>query len=59
MFWDEAINTSGYTQNRSIIMKRHGMTAYELLKGRTKLYLIISCFWVCLLYLKSEVKADD
>ena len=33
-FWDEAVNTSCYTQNRSIIVKRHGKNTYELLKGR-------------------------
>ena len=34
-FWAEAVNTACYTQNRSIIVKRHGKTAYEVLKGRT------------------------
>ncbi|XP_023730984.1 uncharacterized protein LOC111878708 [Lactuca sativa] len=33
-FWDEAVNITCYTQNRSIIVKCHGKTTYELLKGR-------------------------
>nr|KAJ0214070.1 hypothetical protein LSAT_V11C400201610 [Lactuca sativa] len=33
-FWAEAVNTTCYTQNCSIIIKRHGKTAYEMLKGR-------------------------
>ena len=33
-FWAEAVNTACYTQNRSIIVKRHGKTSYEMLKGR-------------------------
>ena len=28
-FWAEAVNTACYTQNRSIIVKKHGKTAYE------------------------------
>nr|GEY42497.1 hypothetical protein [Tanacetum cinerariifolium] len=34
-FWGEAINTSCYTQNRSIIMKRHRKTAYDVFRGRS------------------------
>nr|GEV98839.1 retrovirus-related Pol polyprotein from transposon TNT 1-94 [Tanacetum cinerariifolium] len=37
-FYDEkgeAINTSCYTQNRSIIVKRHRKTAYDVFRGRT------------------------
>ncbi|GJS38593.1 retrovirus-related pol polyprotein from transposon TNT 1-94 [Tanacetum coccineum] len=30
-FWAEAVNTACYTQNRSIIVKRHNKTSYELL----------------------------
>lgn len=33
-FWVEAINTTCYTQNQSIIVKRDGKTSYELIKGR-------------------------
>ncbi|GJS50924.1 retrovirus-related pol polyprotein from transposon TNT 1-94 [Tanacetum coccineum] len=33
-FWGEAINTACYTQNRSIIVKRHGKTAYDVFRGR-------------------------
>ncbi|GKB12217.1 retrovirus-related pol polyprotein from transposon TNT 1-94 [Tanacetum coccineum] len=34
-FWEEAVNTACYTQNRSIILKRHGKTAYDVFKGRS------------------------
>ncbi|GKF17321.1 retrovirus-related pol polyprotein from transposon TNT 1-94 [Tanacetum coccineum] len=34
-FWGEAVNTTYYTQNRSIIVKRHGKTAYDMFKGRS------------------------
>ncbi|GJW04083.1 retrovirus-related pol polyprotein from transposon TNT 1-94 [Tanacetum coccineum] len=33
-FWGEAVNTACYTQNRSIIVKRHGKTAYDVFRGR-------------------------
>ncbi|GJR81206.1 retrovirus-related pol polyprotein from transposon TNT 1-94 [Tanacetum coccineum] len=32
--WAEAVSTACYTQNRSIIHKRHNKTPYELLRGR-------------------------
>ncbi|GKA14806.1 retrovirus-related pol polyprotein from transposon TNT 1-94 [Tanacetum coccineum] len=34
-FWREAVNTACYTQNRSIIVKRHGKTAYDVFRGRS------------------------
>ncbi|KAI3685795.1 hypothetical protein L6452_35053 [Arctium lappa] len=33
-FWAEAVNTACFTQNRSLIVKRFGKTAYELFHGR-------------------------
>ncbi|GJT93319.1 retrovirus-related pol polyprotein from transposon TNT 1-94 [Tanacetum coccineum] len=33
-FWGEAINTACYTQNRSIIVKRHRKIAYDVFRGR-------------------------
>ena len=33
-FWAEAVNTACFTQNRSLIVKRHDKTAYEVLRGR-------------------------
>lgn len=33
-FWVEELKTACYTQNKSIILKHHVKTAYELLKGR-------------------------
>lgn len=32
-FWTEAVKTTCYTQNRSIIVKRHNKTPYEIFKG--------------------------
>ncbi|GJV12034.1 retrovirus-related pol polyprotein from transposon TNT 1-94 [Tanacetum coccineum] len=34
-FWGEAVNTACYTQNRSIIVKKHGKTAYDVFRGRS------------------------
>ncbi|GJX12775.1 retrovirus-related pol polyprotein from transposon TNT 1-94 [Tanacetum coccineum] len=34
-FWGEAINTSCFTQNRSIIVKQHGKTSYDMFRGRS------------------------
>lgn len=31
-FWAEAVNTACFTQNKSIIVKRHNKTAYEILR---------------------------
>ncbi|GKA35960.1 retrovirus-related pol polyprotein from transposon TNT 1-94 [Tanacetum coccineum] len=40
----EAVNTACYIQNRSIIVKRHVKTAYDVFKGRS---LYISYFYMC------------
>nr|GEY90154.1 retrovirus-related Pol polyprotein from transposon TNT 1-94 [Tanacetum cinerariifolium] len=42
-FWGEAVNTACYTQNKSIIVKRHVKTAYNVFRGRS---LDISYFYV-------------
>ncbi|GKC49589.1 retrovirus-related pol polyprotein from transposon TNT 1-94 [Tanacetum coccineum] len=34
-FWGEAVNTACYTQNRSIIVKRHRKTAYDVFRERS------------------------
>ncbi|GJV97554.1 retrovirus-related pol polyprotein from transposon TNT 1-94 [Tanacetum coccineum] len=34
-FWGEAVNTACYTQNRSIIVNRHGKIAYDVFRGRS------------------------
>ncbi|GJV50193.1 retrovirus-related pol polyprotein from transposon TNT 1-94 [Tanacetum coccineum] len=34
-FWIKAINTACFTQNRSIIVKRYGKTAYDVFRGRS------------------------
>lgn len=34
-FWKEAINTTCYTQNRNLLIKRHGKTPYEVWKDKT------------------------
>jgi len=33
-FWAEAVSTACYTQNRSVYVKRHKKTAYEVLRNR-------------------------
>ncbi|GKE76551.1 retrovirus-related pol polyprotein from transposon TNT 1-94, partial [Tanacetum coccineum] len=33
-FWREAVNTACNTQNRSIIVKRHGKNSYDVFRGR-------------------------
>nr|GEW45968.1 hypothetical protein [Tanacetum cinerariifolium] len=65
-FWGEAVNTACYTQNRSIIVKRHGKTACDVFRGRSS---DISYFYVfgCHVYIhnhrdhlgKFDEKADD
>nr|GEW05918.1 hypothetical protein [Tanacetum cinerariifolium] len=35
LFWDEAVNTACYVQNRVLVTKPHNKTPYELLLGRT------------------------
>ncbi|GKA75751.1 retrovirus-related pol polyprotein from transposon TNT 1-94 [Tanacetum coccineum] len=34
-FWGKAVNTACYTHNRSIIVKRHGKTAYDVFRGKS------------------------
>nr|GEX08865.1 hypothetical protein [Tanacetum cinerariifolium] len=34
-FWGEAVNTACYIQNRSIIVKRHGKTSYDVFRERS------------------------
>nr|GEU91449.1 retrovirus-related Pol polyprotein from transposon TNT 1-94 [Tanacetum cinerariifolium] len=65
-FWEEAINTACYTQNRSIIVKRHGKTLYDVFRGSS---LDISYFYMfgCPAHIhnhrdhlgKFDEKADD
>nr|KAJ0223843.1 hypothetical protein LSAT_V11C200065320 [Lactuca sativa] len=64
-FWAEAVNTTCYTQNRSLIHRIHKKTPYEMLKGRKP---DVSFFHVfgCICYIlnqhdprsKFEPKAD-
>ncbi|GKC32768.1 retrovirus-related pol polyprotein from transposon TNT 1-94, partial [Tanacetum coccineum] len=65
-FWTEAVRTACYTQNRSIIVKRHNKTPYEIFRERIP---NISYFHVfgCLVFIhnhkdylgKFDAKADD
>ncbi|GJV52315.1 retrovirus-related pol polyprotein from transposon TNT 1-94 [Tanacetum coccineum] len=62
----EAVNTACFTQNRSIIVKRHGKTSYDVFRGRSP---DISYFYVfrCPVHIhnhrdhlgKFDEKADD
>ncbi|GJU61115.1 retrovirus-related pol polyprotein from transposon TNT 1-94 [Tanacetum coccineum] len=66
IFWGEAVNTACYTQNRSIIVKRHGKIAYDVFRGRSP---DISYFYVfgCPVHIhnhrdhlgKFDAKVDD
>ncbi|KAI3745848.1 hypothetical protein L6452_08259 [Arctium lappa] len=65
-FWAEAVNTSCFTQNRSLIVKRFGKTAYELFHGRKPSISFLHIFGCqCfILYNKDQLgkfdpKADD
>nr|GEX28249.1 retrovirus-related Pol polyprotein from transposon TNT 1-94 [Tanacetum cinerariifolium] len=65
-FWGETANIACYTQNRSIIVKRHEKTSYDVFRGRS---LNISYFYVfgCHVHIHSHMdhlgkfneKADD
>ncbi|GKB81463.1 retrovirus-related pol polyprotein from transposon TNT 1-94 [Tanacetum coccineum] len=65
-FWTDAVRIACYTQNRSIIFKRHDRTSYEIFRERI---LDISYFHVfrCLVFIhnhkdhlgKFDAKADD
>nr|GEX96732.1 hypothetical protein [Tanacetum cinerariifolium] len=65
-FWGKALNDTCYTQNRSIIVKRHKKTAYEVFRGRAP---DISYFYVfgCPVHIHNHIdhlrkfneKADD
>ncbi|GKB78175.1 retrovirus-related pol polyprotein from transposon TNT 1-94 [Tanacetum coccineum] len=65
-FWEEAINTASYTQNRSIIVKRHGKTTYDVFRGRFP-YISYSHVFGCHVHIhnlrdhlgKFDEKADD
>ncbi|GKC92201.1 retrovirus-related pol polyprotein from transposon TNT 1-94 [Tanacetum coccineum] len=65
-FWGEAVNTACYTQNKSIIVKRHGKTTYDVFKGRspdTSYFYVFGCPVHIHNYRdhlrKFDVKADD
>ncbi|GJZ74072.1 retrovirus-related pol polyprotein from transposon TNT 1-94 [Tanacetum coccineum] len=65
-FWGEAVNTACCTQNRSIIVKRHEKTSYNMFRGRSP---DISYFYMfgCLVHIhnhkdhlgKFDKKTDD
>ncbi|GJV44006.1 retrovirus-related pol polyprotein from transposon TNT 1-94 [Tanacetum coccineum] len=65
-FWIEAVRIACYTKNRSIIVKRHDKTPYEIFRERIP---DISCFYVfgCPIFIhnhkdhlgKFDAKADD
>ncbi|KAK8957907.1 hypothetical protein KSP39_PZI000068 [Platanthera zijinensis] len=66
-FWAEAVNTSNYVLNRSLIHKLKGKTPYELLKGKkpkVNYFKIFGC--ICFIHnndkkylAKFEAKADE
>ncbi|GKB89220.1 retrovirus-related pol polyprotein from transposon TNT 1-94, partial [Tanacetum coccineum] len=44
-FWGEAVNIARYTQNRSIIVKKHGKTSYDVFRGRSPDISLFLCVW--------------
>ncbi|GJZ92543.1 retrovirus-related pol polyprotein from transposon TNT 1-94 [Tanacetum coccineum] len=65
-FWTEAVRIACYTQNRSIIVKRHDKTPYEIFRERI-LYIIYFHLFGCHVFIhnhkdhlsKFDAKADD
>ncbi|KAI3718615.1 hypothetical protein L6452_19494 [Arctium lappa] len=65
-FWVEAVNTACFTQNRSIIVKRHNKTSYEVFYGRKSNISFLHVFG-CLCFIlndqehlgKFDPKADE
>ncbi|GJT21547.1 retrovirus-related pol polyprotein from transposon TNT 1-94 [Tanacetum coccineum] len=65
-YWTEVVTTVCYTQNRSIIVKRHLKTPYEIFRGRLPNISFLYVFG-CLIYIhnhkgyvgKFDEKADD
>ncbi|GJV68415.1 retrovirus-related pol polyprotein from transposon TNT 1-94 [Tanacetum coccineum] len=46
--WAEAVATTCYTQNRSMIRRRHGKTPYELLHKQNLSIYVSTCGWLTL-----------
>ncbi|GJY67967.1 ankyrin repeat-containing protein [Tanacetum coccineum] len=53
-FWGEAVNTACYTQNISIIVKRHGKTAYDVFRGRSRDISTSMCLGVLCIFTITE-----
>ena len=54
-FWAEAVNTACFTQNRSLIHRKHKKTPYEMLKGRkpdVSFFHVFGCICWVLIYFK-------
>ena len=51
-FWAEAINTTCYTQNRTLINKSVGNTPYFIMRGRKPTCKASTCVWQQMLYSK-------
>nr|GFA31559.1 putative ribonuclease H-like domain-containing protein [Tanacetum cinerariifolium] len=47
--WAEAVATTCFTHNRSIVRLRHGKIPYELMHGKQPDLLFFSCVWCSLL----------
>ncbi|GKC60258.1 retrovirus-related pol polyprotein from transposon TNT 1-94, partial [Tanacetum coccineum] len=55
-FWGEAVNIACYTQNRSIIVKKHVKTAYDVFRGRSP---DISYFYVGLAFKVFNIRRQE
>nr|GEW59318.1 retrovirus-related Pol polyprotein from transposon TNT 1-94 [Tanacetum cinerariifolium] len=49
-FWAEAIATTCFTQNRSLLISRHEKTPYHIISGRELSVKVILHFWLSLLH---------
>nr|GEV54474.1 hypothetical protein [Tanacetum cinerariifolium] len=55
----EAINTASYTQNRSIIVKRHGKATYDVFIGRSLDISYFMCLGVQCTFITIEITLDS
>ncbi|GJU37062.1 putative ribonuclease H-like domain-containing protein [Tanacetum coccineum] len=53
-FWEEAVNTACYVQNRVLVVKPHNKTPYELFLGRTPTLRFYETIWVSVTILNTH-----
>jgi transposase InsO family protein len=58
-FWVEAINTACYSINRLYLHRIHKKTSYELLTGKSLMFLILEFLGASALFLLNEVEIQN